>query len=91
MFFTTLNEFKTSMLQIISKMFSTTLNGFKMPMLLIEVSMLKNELELKNNLIEDLNLQLNPYLEKEKRDNEANEASRIMMEDWFNKKIYMES
>jgi hypothetical protein len=53
MFFTTLNEFKTSMIQIISKMFSTTLNGFKMPMLLIEVSMLKNELKLKNKLIED--------------------------------------
>jgi hypothetical protein len=86
MFFTTLNEFKTSMLQIISKMFSTTLNGFKIPMLLIEVSMLKNELKLKNKLIEDLYLQLNPYLIKEKK---ANEASRIMMEDWFNKKKLM--
>jgi hypothetical protein len=60
-------------------------------MLLNEVTMLKNELKLKKKLIEDLYLQLNPYLEKEKRDNEANEASRIMMEDWFNKKIYMES
>jgi len=80
MFFTTLNEFKTSMIQIISKMFSTILNGFKMPMLLIEVSMLKNELKLKNNLIEDLYLQLNPYLEKEKRDNEAME---IMMKEYY--------
>jgi hypothetical protein len=88
MFFTTLNEFKTSMLQIISKMFSSTLNGFKTSMLLIEVSMLKNELELKNNLIEDLNLQLNPYLEKDKK---ANEASRIMMEDYLNEKIFWES
>jgi hypothetical protein len=57
-------------------------------MLLIEVSMLKNELELKNNLIEDLNLQLNPYLEKDKK---ANEASRIMMEDYLNEKIFWES
>ena len=80
MFFTTLNEFKTSMILIISKMFSTTLNGFKTSMLLIEVSMLKNELELKNNLIENLNLQLNPYLEKEKRDNEAME---IMMKEYY--------
>ena len=91
MFFTTLNEFKTSMIQIISKMFSTILNGFKTSMLLIEVSMLKNELKLKNKLIEDLNFKLKLYLEKEKRDKESNEASRIMMEDWFNKKIYMES
>ena len=76
MFFTTLNEFKTSMIQIISKMFSSTLNGFKMPMLLIEVLMLKNELKLKNKLIKDLYLQLNPYLEKEKRDKEAMEAMK---------------
>jgi hypothetical protein len=88
MFFTTLNEFKTSMILIISKMFSTTLNGFKTSMLLIEVSMLKNELKLKKKLIEDLNLQLNPYLEKEKRDNEA---SRIMMKDYLNEKIFWES
>jgi predicted tellurium resistance membrane protein TerC len=79
------------MIQIISKMFSTILNGFKTSMLLIEVSMLKNELKLKNKLIEDLNFKLKLYLEKEKRDKESNEASRIMMEDWFNKKIYMES
>jgi hypothetical protein len=57
-------------------------------MLLNEVTMLKNELKLKNNLIEDLYLQLNPYLEKEKRDNEA---SRIMMEDYLNEKIFWES
>ena len=88
MFFTTLNEFKTSMIQIISKMFSTTFNRFKTSMLLNEVTMLKNELKLKNNLIEDLYLQLNPYLEKEKRDNEA---SRIMMEDYLNEKIFWES
>ena len=76
-------------------MFSTTLNGFEMPMLLNEVTMLKNEvtmlkneLELKKKLIEDLNLQLNPYLEKDKK---ANEASRIMMEDYFNEKIFWES
>ncbi len=69
-------------------MFSTTLNGFKTSMLLIEVSMLKNELKLKKKLIEDLNLQLNPYLEKEKRDNEA---SRIMMKDYLNEKIFWES
>jgi hypothetical protein len=69
-------------------MFSTTLNEFKTPMLLIEVSMLKNELELKNKLIEDLNLQLNPYLEKDKK---ANEASRIMMQDYLNEKIFWES
>jgi len=80
MFFTTLNEFKTSMLQIISKMFSTTFNRFKTSMLLNEVTMLKNELKLKNNLIEDLYLQLNPYLEKEKRDNEAME---IMMKEYY--------
>lgn len=84
MFFTTLNEFKTSMILIISKMFSTTLNRFKMPMLLNEISMLKNELKLKNKLIEDLNLQLNPYLEKEKKDNEALE---IMKEYYYNRKI----
>ena len=76
------------MIQITSKMFSTTLNEFKTPMLLIEVSMLKNELELKNKLIEDLNLQLNPYLEKDKK---ANEASRIMMQDYLNEKIFWES
>jgi hypothetical protein len=69
-------------------MFFTTLNEFKTSMILNEVTMLKNELELKNNLIKDLNLQLNPYLEKEKRDNEA---SRIMMEDYLNKKIFWES
>jgi hypothetical protein len=84
MFFTTLNEFKTSIILIISKMFSTTLNGFKTSMLLNEVSMLKNELKLKNKLIEDLNLQLNPYLEKEKRDNEAME---IMKEYYCTRKI----
>lgn len=88
MFFTTLNEFKTSMIQIISKMFSTTFNGFKTSMLLNEVTMLKNELKLKKKLIEDLYLQLNPYLEKEKRDNEA---SRIMREDYLNEKIFWES
>jgi hypothetical protein len=87
MFFTTLNEFKTSMILIISKMFSTTLNRFKMPMLLNEISMLKNELKLKNKLIEDLNLQLNPYLEKEKKDNEAME---IMKEYYCNRKMYYE-
>ena len=91
MFFTTLNEFKTSMILIISKMFSTTLNRFKTSMSLNEISMLKNELKLKNKLIKDLYLQLNPYLEKEKRDKESNEANRIMMKDWFNKNIYMES
>ena len=68
-------------------MFFTTLNEFKTSMIQNEVTMLKNELKLKNKLIEDLYLQLNPYLEKEKRDNESNEANRIMMEDWFNKKI----
>jgi hypothetical protein len=47
-----------------------------MPMLLIEVLMLKNELKLKNKLIKDLYLQLNPYLEKEKRDKEAMEAMK---------------
>ncbi len=88
MFFTTLNEFKTSMIQIISKMFSTTFNGFKTSMLLNEVTMLKNELKLKKKLIEDLYLQLNPYLEKEKRDNEAME---IMKEDYLNEKIFWES
>lgn len=55
-----------------------------MPMLLNEISMLKNELKLKNKLIEDLNLQLNPYLEKEKKDNEALE---IMKEYYYNRKI----
>ena len=87
MFFTTLNEFKTSMIKIISKMFSTTLNRFKTPMLLNEISMLKNELKLKNKLIEDLNLQLNPYLEKEKKDNEALE---IMKEYYYNRKMSYE-
>ena len=87
MFFTTLNEFKTSMILIISKMFSTTFNRFKTPMLLNEISMLKNELKLKNKLIEDLNLQLNPYLEKEKKDKEAME---IMKKYYCNRKMYYE-
>ena len=68
-------------------MFSTTLNRFKTPMLLNEISMLKNELKLKNKLIEDLNLQLNPYLEKEKKDNEALE---IMKEYYYNRKMSYE-
>lgn len=83
MFFTTLNEFKTFLILIISKMFSR----FKTPMLLNEISMLKNELKLKNKLIENLNLQLNPYLEKEKKDKEAME---IMKEYYCNRKMYYE-
>jgi hypothetical protein len=72
-------------------MFFTTLNEFKTSMSLNEISMLKNELKLKNKLIKDLYLQLNPYLEKEKRDKESNEANRIMMEDYLNEKIFWES